>query len=182
VDDETRRAYRVVLLDCLVHELNALRGVLGEPDRVTHASLSSSCVSINLEFAGVPCHLSWVDLPGIARYQQEFAFYSPLRRVTLALGSPFLRSTPSELIIEDGDPVGPRATRTVEVIDYEEAFKLELIEFSECITGGRDPRTPGIDGLRDVALCEAIVRAHVTGAPVDRPTELAPVESGLARR
>jgi hypothetical protein len=59
------------------------------------------------------------------------------------------------------------------VVDYEEAFKLELIEFSECIRSGREPRTPGIDGLRDVALCEAIARAHVTGAPVDRPTESA---------
>jgi predicted dehydrogenase len=182
VDDETRHAYRVVLLDCLVHELNTLRGVLGEPDRVTHASLSSTCVSVNLDFSGVPCHLSWVDLPGIARYHQEFAFYAPLRRVTLALPSPFLRSTPSELIIEDGDPVGPRASRTVEVIDYEEAFKLELIEFSECIRTGHEPRTPGIDGLRDVALCEAIVRAHLTGAPVGRPTALTPAESEVARR
>jgi predicted dehydrogenase len=182
VDAETRRAYRMVLLDCLVHELNALRGVLGEPDRVTHASLSSTCVSINLEFEGLPCHLSWVDLPGIARYRQELAFYAPLRRVTLALPSPFLRSMPSELIVEDGDPVGPRASRTVEVFDYEEAFKLELIEFSECIRTGREPRTPGIDGLRDVALCEAIARAHVTGAPVDRPTETAAAENGVASR
>lgn len=182
VDDETRRVYRAVLLDCLVHECNALRGVLGEPDRVTHASLSSTCVSFNLDFGGVPCHLSWVDLPGIAHYRQELAFYAPLRRVTLALPSPFLRSMPSELIIEDGDPLGPRATRTVEVIDYEEAFKLELIEFSECIRSGREPRTPGIDGLRDVALCEAIARAHVTGAPVDHPTVVARAENGVVSR
>jgi predicted dehydrogenase len=173
VDTGTRQAYRTVLLDCLVHEFNALRGVLGEPDRVVSATLSPTCVGVNLAFGGVPCHLSWVDLPGIARYHQELAFYSPERRVTLALPSPFLRSTPGELIIEDGDPLGPSASRTVEVVGYEEAFKLELLEFSECIRSGREPRTPGIDGLRDVALCEAIARAHVTGAPVDKPTESA---------
>jgi predicted dehydrogenase len=167
VDEETRFSYRWVLLDCLVHELNALRGVLGEPDRVTHASLSRTCVSLNLEFGGVPCHLSWVDLPGIARYHQELAFYAPDRRVTLVLPSPFLRSMPSELIVEEGDPSSPRASRTVEVIDYDEAFKRELVELSDCIRTGRVPRTSGIDGLRDVALCEAIVRAHVTGRPVE---------------
>jgi predicted dehydrogenase len=177
VDEETRFGYRFVLLDCLVHELNALRGVLGEPNRVTHASLGRTCVSVNLEFGGVPCHLSWVDLPGIARYRQELAFYSPDRRLTLALPSPFLRSMPSELIIEEGDPGGARASRTVEVIDYDEAFKRELVELSECIRTGREPRTPGIDGLRDVALCEAIARVHVTGTPVERPSDPASAET-----
>jgi predicted dehydrogenase len=171
-EEETRNAYRWVLLDCLVHELNALRGVLGEPAAVTHASLSTACVSINFTFDGVPVHLSWVDLPGIAHYRQEFAFYAPQRRVTLVLPSPFLRSMPSEVIIEEGEPGGFPASRTVEVNGYEEAFKRELIEFSDCIATGREPRTPGIDGLRDIALCEAIVRAHVSGAPVTEPTAL----------
>src|SRR5205085_11520494 len=123
VDDETRSAYRWVLLDCLVHELNALRGVLGEPTAVTHASLSPRCVSINIDFTSAPCHLSWVDLPGIAHYRQEFAFYAPQRRVTLVLPSPFLQSMPSEVIVEDGEPGGFPASRTVEINGYEEAFK-----------------------------------------------------------
>jgi predicted dehydrogenase len=178
-DEDTRRSYRWVLLDCLVHELNALRGVLGEPRRVTHADLSPQCVSVNLEFEAAPCHLSWVDLPGIARYRQEFAFYAPLRRVTLTLPSPFLRNMPSELIIEDGEPAGFPASRAVEISGYEEAFKRELIEFADCISSGRQPRTPGIDGLRDVALCQAIVEAHLTGARVANPTAITETETLL---
>jgi predicted dehydrogenase len=88
------------------------------------------------------------------------------------LPSPFLRSMPSEVIIEAGEPGGFPASRTVEVNGYEEAFKRELIEFSDCIRTGREPRTPGIDGLRDVALCEAIARAHVSGAAVSEPTNV----------
>jgi predicted dehydrogenase len=172
LDDDTHKTYRWVLLDCLVHELNTLRGVLGEPERVNHASLSPTCVSINLEFEAAPCHLSWVDLPGIAHYRQEFAFYAPLRRVTLALPSPFLQSMPSEVIVEDGEPGGFPASRTVEISGYEEAFKRELVEFSDCIRSGREPRTPGLDGLRDVALCEAIVRSFVSGGAVARPTDI----------
>jgi predicted dehydrogenase len=89
---------------------------------------------------------------------------------------------PSELITEQGDAFVSHASRSVEVVDYEEAFKRELIEFSECVTNGREPRTPGIDGLRDVALCEAIARAHVTGAPGDRPTASADAADQAAAR
>jgi predicted dehydrogenase len=147
--------------------------VLGEPSAVRFADLRRQCVAINLAFGDVECHLSWVDLPGIARYSQELAFYSPDRRVALLLPSPFLRSAPSELIIEEGDAGTARASRTVEVTSYEEAFKRELIEFSDCIRSGREPRTSGIDGLHDVALCASVARAHATREPVAAPSDVA---------
>ncbi len=55
-----------------------------------------------MRFGETDCHLSWVDLPGIARYRQEFGFYSPDQRLTLELPSPFLRNMPSRLIVEGG--------------------------------------------------------------------------------
>ena len=36
----------------------------------------------------------------------------------------------------------------------------------------RAPRTDGIDGLHDVALCAAIAHCARTGEPVERPSEL----------
>ena len=63
------------------------RGCVGEP-----------------HFGEIPVHLSWVDLlSGIARYKQEFAFYSPEQRMTLELPSPYLRNEPSRLIVEGGE-------------------------------------------------------------------------------
>lgn len=47
------------------------------------------------------------------------------------------------------------------MVSYEEAFKRELIEFSECIATGREARTNGEDGLRDMRLAEAIAVAHM---------------------
>jgi predicted dehydrogenase len=159
-DEQTRWCYRWILLDNLVHELNALRGVLGEPTEIRHADLSPRCVSVNLRFGEVDCHLSWVDLPGIARYKQEFAFYAPDQRVTLELPSPFLRSMPSKLIVEGGEPGTSHGWEREEIVSYEEAFKRELVEFAECIATGREPRTSGADGLGDLRLCEAIAHAH----------------------
>ena len=160
VSAEARHVYRWVLLDSLVHELNALRGVLGEPDAPEFASLGTQNVTLVLTFSGTQCVLSWVDLPGIARYQQEFAFYSPKRRLTLTFPSPFLRNMPTELSLEGGDAGTSRSWRSVETTSYEEAFKRELIEFHACLSEDREPKTSGLDGLRDVQLCEAIVGAH----------------------
>jgi predicted dehydrogenase len=160
-DDTTRWCYRWILLDNLVHELNALRGALGEPTEVVHADLSDRCVSINLRFDAIDCHLSWVDLPGIARYRQEFAFYAPTRRLTLELPSPFLRSMPGKLIVEDGTPGTTHSSRREEIVSFEEAFRRELIEFHSCILDQRDPVTSGEDGLADVRLCQAIAQRHM---------------------
>ena len=172
-DEETRYCYRWMLLDNLVHEFNALRGALGEPDRVAFAELSRRVVAINMTFGGVECHLSWVDLPGIARYRQEFMFLAPDERLTLTLPSPYLRNMPSELTIEGGDPGGPHSWSRVEIVSYEEAFKRELVEFHMAIGEDRAPRTDGIDGLHDVTLCHSIARVHMSGEAVVAPSQLA---------
>ena len=172
-DEETRYCYRWMLLDNLVHEFNALRGALGEPDRVAFAELSRRVVAVNMTFGGVECHLSWVDLPGIARYRQEFMFLAPDQRLTLTLPSPYLRNMPSELTIEGGDPRGPHSWSRVEIVSYEEAFKRELVEFHAAIREERPPRTDGIDGLHDVTLCHSIARVHISGEAMVAPSQLA---------
>jgi predicted dehydrogenase len=140
--------------------------VLGEPSEIRSADLTPRCASVNLRFGEAECHLSWVDLPGIARYKQEFAFYAPDQRLTLELPSPFLRSMPSRLIAEGGEPGSTHSWQREEIVSYEEAFKRELEEFADCIATGREPRTSGHDGMADLALCEAVARAH-QGLPPD---------------
>jgi predicted dehydrogenase len=169
--DLARQVYQSVLLDTLVHEFNAVRGLLGEPDRLTFVDLRLEAVTSVLEFAATQCVLAWIDLPGIARYEMEFAFYAPQRRLTLAFPSPFLRSMPTRLIIEGGEPGSPRSWQTSEVVAYDEAFKRELVEFHHCVTRDIEPLTPGIDGLRDIALCASAVAAFREGVPYARPTE-----------
>jgi predicted dehydrogenase len=165
-DEQTRWCYRWILLDNLVHEFNALRGVLGEPTEVISADLGQTCVGVNLRFGETDCHLSWVDLPGIARYKQEFAFYAPDQRLTLELPSPFLRSMPSRLRVEGGHPGTTHSWEREEIVSFDEAFKRELREFADCIAGGREPRTSGHDGLGDLRLCEAVAQAHQGAEPV----------------
>jgi predicted dehydrogenase len=159
-DALSRWAYRYVLLDSLVHELNAMRGLMGEPDRVDFADIRETGLTVVFTYGPVQCVLMWVDLPVIARYSMEFALYSPERRLTLAFPSPFLRSMPTLLITEEGEADSPRATRTEEVASYRESFKEELIHFHDCVTRKSEPITSGRDTLHDIALCEAIVAVH----------------------
>jgi predicted dehydrogenase len=154
------RAYKSMLLDSMVHELNGVRGLLGEPDALHSARIFAGGLTVNASLGGVETVFAWVDLPGIARYAQDWSFYGPDRRATLEFPSPLLRSLPTRLVYEEGEPGGVASWRTEHVVSYDEAFKRELIEFHAAIAEGRAPRTPGEDGLRDVALCRDIVLAH----------------------
>jgi predicted dehydrogenase len=171
-DPLSRRAYHQVLLDSMVHEFNAIRGVLGEPDRLEFAAISEHGLTAILRFGATQCIVAWVDLPGMARYQMELAFYALDRRLTLSFPSPFLRSMPTLLTAEAGESDGPRAWRNEEVASYAESFKQELLHFHDCVTTGCVPVTSGVDALRDIALCQAVLASHRSRLPRDLPTAL----------
>jgi predicted dehydrogenase len=167
-----RAVYETVLLDTLVHELNTIRGVLGEPDRIDYVSLHTDTVTVMFRFGTLPVALHWIDLPGISRYEMEFACYAPQARVRLAFPSPFLRNEAAVLEMQGGDPASARSWRTEEVVSHESGFKAELAAFHECAVTGAVPATSGLDGLRDIALCEAIIECHRRQGPVDEPSKI----------
>jgi predicted dehydrogenase len=171
-DELVYRAYRFGLLDSLVHETNMLRALLGEPDMVrsAHFWLDGAAIQASIAFGPVECQLAWVLLDGVTRFEQELAFHSDERRLTISFPSPFLRSMPTRILAVGGDPGTPGSWTRDEVVDYDEAFKRELVAFHRAITEGEQPRTGGLDALRDVALCEAIARSFSAGAPASIPT------------
>jgi predicted dehydrogenase len=161
-DPVLRYAYRHSLLDSMIHDLNLMRGLLGEPKGLRFASVAQEAISVFLEFPQTTAAMLWVNLTdGVARYQQDFSFFSPERRAALVFPSPFLRSAPVELVIEGGSQESSRSWRTVETVSFESGFKRELLEFHACVTQDREPRTTAEDGVRDVALCQAIIRQHL---------------------
>ncbi len=180
--DFDRRIYASVLLDTLVHELNTVRCLLGEPDRIDYVQLSDQAVTVLLRFGDLPVAIHWIDLPGIARYEMEFALFAPNRRVALSFPSPFLRGEPCTLTVEAGEAGTVRSWRTDETVSYASAFRRELEEFHHSVVTGTAPATPGRDGLADIALCEAIIECHRTGRPVHRPTGCQPRRPGCGRR
>jgi predicted dehydrogenase len=177
--DEARVTYEAVLIDTMVHEFNLLRGMLGEPSSVRYASLDKKAVTVVLDFNGVGCTVTWLDLPGIADYEMEACFYDPGTRVRLAFPSPYLKNAPTSLELTGGVLGGPATSTSREVVSYENSFKLELIAFHQAVTGESEAVTPGLDGLRDVALCQAVVASARSGLPQPRPTDVGVHDGGM---
>lgn len=163
---EIRHVYADVLLDNLVHEVNALRGLIGEPEAVVSAETwrGGEGVTAVLRCPGdARCVLTWVNLPDLRHYSQELAFYGPADRVTIRFPSPFLRNEPTTLLVEgmeDGT-----AWETSLTVSYEEAFKRELVHFHECIVEGRAPLVSGQEGRQDLIVLQAIARTMMSGQP-----------------
>jgi predicted dehydrogenase len=86
---------------------------------------------------------------------------------------------PTLLQVEGGEPSSPRAWRNEQVVAYAESFKEELIHFHDCVTGGRPPLTSGEDALCDIALCEAVVDAHLARCAPEKPTAAADSRSRI---
>lgn len=164
--------YHAVMLDTLVHEINTVRGVLGEPDRLDYVELREGSLTAFLHFGATSVAIHWIDLPGIARYLMEFAVFDDDGRVTLSFPSPFLRNAPTVLAVEGGEAGGVESWRREELTSYESGFKLELVAFYDAVVNGAKVPTDGLDGTRDIALCQAIIRSAREGVAIDHPTSL----------
>ena len=166
------RQYQAVLLDTLVHEINTVRGVLGEPSSLDYVQLREGHATVLLGFDGLTAAIHWLDTPEMTRYAMEFSMHAADGRVTLTFPSPYLRNAPASLTVERGEPDGVASWRRDAVTSYESGFKGELRAFYEAARFGRSVATDGADGLRDIALCQAIIRCAIERAPVANPTEV----------
>jgi predicted dehydrogenase len=158
-----------MLFQSLVHDVDALRGILGEPEQVlyAHAWRGGLAQTSLTRFAGnVRALLTWVSLPGLKHYEERLAFVSPEKRVTLVFPSPYLRHAPTPFRIErmeGGEHVEERRT-----VSYEEAFRAELHHFRRCVREGGQPETTIEDALGDARWIQAIARA-LSPTPSPKP-------------
>ena len=167
-----REKYHMVLLDTLVHEINTVRGVLGEPTSLEYVDMQSGQLTVILKFGELSVAIHWLDLPGITRYEMEFALYGPQERVTLSFPSPFLRSAPATVEIIEGESGTSRSRSISEITSYESSFKLELEAFHDCVVTGKAPLTSAEDAIHDLALCEAIIRFVQDRQPIADPSAI----------
>ena len=150
-----------ILFDSLIHDVSAVRGILGEPERVlsAHAWRGGMAQTSVTAFPGdVRVVMSWISLPGLRLYEERLRFVSPETRVTLTFPSPYLRHFPTPLLIERMD--GGEVVAEQRTVSYEEAFRAEMHHFRACIAEGR-PASPSIeDALGDARWIQQIAEAY----------------------
>jgi predicted dehydrogenase len=149
-----------MLLVSSIHDVNALRGALGQPERVVSAHLWAGGTSFTAVLAypnEVRATYTWTLLPYLKHYTETFAFHASDGRVLIRFPSPYLRNAPTLVDVERMHGEELQVTRLT--ASYEEAFKRELLELDECIRTGRPPRTDGPGFRQDLEVLTAIARA-----------------------
>ena len=158
------RVGAALLFESLIHDIDAVRGVLGDPEGVVSAhvwrdGLAQTSIS---RFPGdVRASVSWISVPGLKHYEETLRFVGPDTRVTLVFPSPYIRHAPTPLTIErmdGGDLVVENHT-----VSYEEAFRAELHHFHEALRSGRAPEPSLEDALGDARWIHQIAAAYADG-------------------
>jgi predicted dehydrogenase len=155
-----RRLFANNLLSTLVHDVNVLRALSGDPEEVLFTDVwheGEGTATVLRYRSGVRCIISLQYLPDLASYEETVAYYGKASRIRLVFPSPFFRNMPTPVYVEgteDGRPVEKKVTASLK-----EAFKEELIHFAECVTQGKTPLTTPEEAKGDVALLHKIFHA-----------------------
>ena len=154
-----------MLFQSLIHDVNAVRGMLGEPQEVLSAHVWRGGMAQNslTRFEGsARVSMSWISVPGLKHYEETLRFVSPEARVTLVFPSPYLKHFPTPLTIERRD--GDALVVEQHTVSYEEAFRAELHHFRDCVLSGRRPELDIDEALSDARWIEAIARRFSGGS------------------
>ena len=155
-----RQVFAENLLSTLVHDVNLLRGLSGDPVEVLYTDVWANGESMTtcLRYAtGVRATLSLQYLWDLANYEETVAYYGRADRVRLVFPSPFFRNMPTPVVVEgmeDGKPFEKRV-----IASMKEAFKEELLHFAECVRQGKTPITTPEEAKGDIALLHRIFQA-----------------------
>jgi predicted dehydrogenase len=148
-----------VMLSSLCHDVNALRGLIGEPERVVSCEVwqRGGCVNTVLAYPGdLRVSYSFVYVPNVRSYREELAFFGASERVRLVFPSPFLRNMPTELFHERADDGAAAETRLI--VGYEEAFEQELRAFHRNVAERLRPETDLEDSRADLRILTEMAR------------------------
>jgi predicted dehydrogenase len=165
--DALRFVYYDVFLGSMVHDINALRALIGEPERVLFtdvwpADSTTPSVTTVLHHPGeLRTVYTWTYLAQVRDYVEEIAVLSPTERVRIQFPSPFLKHWPTPVLAQRMESGALVQTRYE--VSYDEAFREELCAFHDCVTGDKQPLTDVADARADIALLQRILAASGLG-------------------
>jgi predicted dehydrogenase len=163
VSPRLRFLYGDVFLGSMIHDVNALRGILGcpqqallttlWPDNVTYPTITSVLAYRD----GPRVVFTWSYLSDLRDYFEELAFLGEDSRVRIQFPSPFLKHFPTPVEVQ-GMTDGAEYRKRVNV-SYAEAFQEELLHFHECVNADREPLTNAAEGREDIGFLQKVVAA-----------------------
>jgi predicted dehydrogenase len=159
-NDELINAAYLFLITSSIHDAAVLRGALGPALDVVnaHAWAGGTSLAATLKYPNeVRCTYTWSLLPYLKHYTQDYSFYGSDGRVHIRFPSPYLKNASTIVEVESMEGVELHVDRIV--ASYDEAFRLELLHFYECVVNGASPLTDVVGFRSDLELLGAIARA-----------------------
>nr|WP_284739366.1 Gfo/Idh/MocA family oxidoreductase [Rhizobium sp. CG5] len=149
------RAYRG-LTALSSHHINAMRGLLGEPEGVlaAHRTNAGANTTVMFDYGHFVANYDAV-VDDLGLFDAMIEVRSNTKRVRIIYDTPYIRSLPTRLEITEASPTGPRH-RTMDPI-YSDAFSNELLTFHRHIMDKTAPETDLEDSRRDLALMEKAI-------------------------
>jgi len=163
ISDALRFVYFDVFLGSMVHDINALRALVGDPSEVLFTEIwpidsTTPTVTTMLRHDGALRTLyTWTYLAELRDYFEEIAVLSPAERVRIQFPSPFLKHWPTPVVHQRMESGAMLETRVQ--ASYDEAFREELRAFHGCVTGGGPALTDIADARADIAILQRIMAA-----------------------
>jgi predicted dehydrogenase len=163
ISESLRFNYVDSILGSMVHDINALRGLIGEPERVLYTDIwpaGEKLPSITTVISyprNTRVVYTWTFLADLRDYFEEIALMSPANRLRIQFPSPFLKHFPTPIVFQ-GMENGAAFVKRVET-SFDEAFREELRAFHDCVMNDRQPITDAADGRQDVAILQQVVAA-----------------------
>ncbi|HEX8101657.1 MAG TPA: Gfo/Idh/MocA family oxidoreductase [Solirubrobacteraceae bacterium] len=154
-------AYSDACLGALVHDVNAVHGLLCRPPaRVIDGFAGPDAAGGTVEIGGgARWTMAWLLAPRAGRFSETLRLVCDDGVRTLRFGAPYLRNAPAEVRFERAcGAVG--ALRTAGG-SYADAYTRELEHFHDCVTAGTPCRTPPEQARADVDLLARLFRAHL---------------------
>jgi predicted dehydrogenase len=159
-DDERLRLAYAIFAQSIIHQIYMLHEFLGAPERVLHSHIWRDGLSINslMQYPNdLHVSLDWHFLKDLKDYREEYAFFGNYDRVMMQLPAPYFRNFPSPVIIQGHE--GETTWEKRVIVNYDEAFRLELMEFYDAVTEKRAPKTTVQDALAHSRLIQALIDA-----------------------
>lgn len=158
--DRRLRLGYAIMVGSMIHQVYTLFGFLGEPSGVSHTDIWRDGFSIHslIEYPNdLRVSLDWQFLPYLKDYHEEYAFFGNHQRVYFTLPSPYFRNFPSPVTVQGHDEELAWEKRII--VNYEEAFRDELLAFYDNVRDQRQPRTSVQDALKHARFIQQMIDA-----------------------
>jgi len=147
-----------IMIHLCIHDINALHGLYGLPDKIVSAELfDGNFVTALMKYEN-GTHLIWEsgNLVTLMDWDETLTFFGSNFSAELKFPFPYLKNAASEVNIRGND--GSSIVRNQIIASYDEAFRRAWQHFYECIIEDREPLTNALQAREDLAFAVKLTK------------------------